>query len=96
MNNNKRLITTASIALILFNVQPAKADTGNEFEEENKDIEQIEEKTINNNQEIEEKINDEPLITSEEVIEYITSLLDTNQSQAFNDLLSKKIRVQNY
>ena len=71
-NNNKRLITTASIALVLFNVQPAKADDNDEFEEIN-DIKQKQEEVVTNPQETEEKTDDEISIDSEEIIEYKVS-----------------------
>lgn len=76
-NNNKRLITTASIALVLFNVQPAKADDNDEFEEIN-DIKQKQEEVVTNPQETEEKTDDEISIDSEEIIEYIISLFLNN------------------
>ncbi|SHF20635.1 Beta-N-acetylglucosaminidase [Atopostipes suicloacalis DSM 15692] len=86
-SNNKRLVTTASIALVLFNVQPAKADDNDEFEEIN-DIEQ--KQVIINPQKTEEKTDDEASRTSEEIIEYITSLLDTNQEKLLNEFLSEE------
>ena len=88
-NNNKRLITTASIALVLFNVQPAKADDNDEFEEIN-DIKQKQEEVVTNPQETEEKTDDEISIDSEEIIEYIISLFDSEQTELFNEFLSEE------
>src|SRR5699024_55453 len=60
-----------------------------EFEEIN-DIEQKQEEVVTNPQKTEEKTDDEISIASEEIIEYITSLLNIEQTELFNEILSEE------